>query len=135
MRKTIIGDRDMRITHLNSLNDAIDLAEPAADEIEHARRWFDILTLPYYLEKLSNGRWALINRNNKPLGNPTREWVDHNEAPSFAFDISDAVAAKLSGSPATTSTRIYLTDGPIGGPDYWKRLTYLVRLIETTERS
>ena len=125
----------MRVKHIINFDDAIDITEPSADEKADARVWFDLVSLPYFIEKLPNGRWVIINRRQKPLGSWASRWVDYSEAtPSFAFHINETVATALTGEGATrTTTRIYLTYGPIGTADYWKRLAYLVRLIETVK--
>lgn len=38
--------------------------------------------LPYCLHKSSDGRWLVLNRNYKPLGTLSQEWVDYDTHPA-----------------------------------------------------
>jgi len=38
--------------------------------------------LPYCLQRTSDGRWLVLNRNYKPLGTMSKEWVDYDAHPA-----------------------------------------------------
>jgi hypothetical protein len=73
---------------------------------------------PYCLQRLSDGRYILLNRYYKPLGLPrTTPWVDYDKHPSgVKIRITAAIAKKLSwqGDSHTNVDVIYLyRDGDI----------------------
>jgi hypothetical protein len=49
--------------------------------------------LPYCLQKTSDGRWLVLNRNYKPLGVTSKEWVDYDGHPDRLMLHSRTVAA------------------------------------------
>lgn len=51
------------------------------------------LYLPYCLQRLKDGRYIVLNRYYKPLGNPRADWVNYDEHPS-AQKIKGLTAAK-----------------------------------------
>lgn len=36
---------------------------------------------PYCLQKTRDGKWLVLNRNYKPLGTTSKEWVDYDNHP------------------------------------------------------
>ncbi len=91
---------------------------------------------PYCLDRLADGRYIALNRNYKPLGIQTGEWVKYEEHPSaMPLKITAKDAEKLSWSGSDALDRIYLySDGcvPTDGKDhlagYQKRLAVLMAL-------
>lgn len=59
---------------------------------------FRCVFLPYCLHKQEDGRYVVLNREHKPVGFFTREFVNYDEHPVAVGleDIGPATAAKLS---------------------------------------
>lgn len=71
---------------------------------------FRAIFLPYCLQKQSDGSYVVLNRNYKPLGFTTGEWVDYASYPIKAKmrGIKPKLAAKLSVSGKTDMDQIFL---------------------------
>jgi len=93
----------------------------------------------YCIQRLEGGRYILLNRNYKPIGNQSTDWVTYNTDPSaIKMTITPAAAAKLSWEQSPSVERIYLyNDGCIPTESaahmtaYLKRLAVLAK-IKTT---
>lgn len=78
----------------------------------HEARW---IYLPYCIRRLADGRYIVLNRDYKPLGVQTRDWVDYETHPSAGrIAISATAARKMSwsGSEDLDSIMLY-NDGCI----------------------
>ncbi|MCF8156418.1 MAG: hypothetical protein K9K35_10470 [Rhodoferax sp.] len=67
--------------------------------------------MPYCLERLQDGSYLLLNRQYKPLGVMSKEWVDYETQPSrmrFKRALSAKQIAALSWCASTDPARIYL---------------------------
>jgi hypothetical protein len=72
---------------------------------------FGHVYLPYCLEKQSDGSYAVLNREYKPVGFNTREWIRYEEYPvTINLKITPTIAAKLSSRGDPNIDRIYLYD-------------------------
>lgn len=92
---------------------------------------------PYCLEKQADGRYAVLNRNYKPVGFTLSGYVEYSEHPCLVKlkDLTPVVAAKLNAAAEPTPGRIYLyTDGsvPTDSQAHWdayqRRLQVLASL-------
>lgn len=94
--------------------------------MSEARRFI----FPYCIVHLEDGRFIVLNRNYKPLGVQTEEWVDYDQHPSaIRLAITPAVASKLSWNRSDSIDRIYLYDDgcvPTDSADHMK--AYLERI-------
>lgn len=90
-------------------------------------RW---IFMPYCIQRLKDGRYIVLNRDYKPLGIQTREWVDYETQPSAAkIEISKETAQRLSWEGKDNLDTIFLyNDGcvPTGTPTSMQ--AYLARL-------
>ena len=66
------------------------------------------IELPYCLQRLDDGRYILLNRDYKPIGIETKEWVRYEDYPSAHYfgNIVEDLAIALSSDPK--SPNIYL---------------------------
>ncbi|WP_321868635.1 hypothetical protein [Paraburkholderia tropica] len=93
-------------------------------------RW---VFMPYCLQKLPDGRYIILNRDYKPLGTTSREWVDYETHPSAVrMNISSKTAASLSTHAKPDTDQIFLYDdssSPVHGAqqmrDYMEKLSRL----------
>lgn len=91
---------------------------------------------PYCIQSVKTGGYILLNRNYKPLGIQSGEWVKYETDPSVApLEISVATAKKLSWDGSGDLDRIYLysdscipTDGAVHMESYLKRLAVLMAI-------
>jgi hypothetical protein len=92
---------------------------------------------PYCLERLEDGRYIVLNRNYKPLGDPRRDWVVYEDHPSAQHlkGLTAAKAKAMSYKESPDLDKIYLyNDGcvPTGSAENWaaysKRLHVLAKL-------
>lgn len=95
------------------------------------------LWLPYCLIQLEDGRHIVLNRNYKPLGNPTRDWVKYETDPGAVKlkGLTASKAKKISYTESPDLSRIYLyndgcrpDDGAANWTAYSKRLAVLMSL-------
>lgn len=92
--------------------------------------------IPYCLLQLQDGRYILLNRNYKPLGLITADWIEYEAHPTaFALKLTPAQAQKLSWNQSPDTTRVYLyndgtipTDSPAKLQAYMGRLDQLMKL-------
>lgn len=101
---------------------------------------FDLFAthMPYCLIQQANGGHVVVNRDYKPLGFATQDWVSYEEFPIVHHlkGLGPASAAKISCHGSSDLTRIYLYDdgcNPANGKSsdwegYMCRLEYLLRL-------
>ena len=95
---------------------------------------------PYCLKLLEGGRYILLNRNYKPIGNQTMNRVNYHTDPSaIMMTITPGIAAQLSWDQSHNVERIYLyKDGciPTGSEEhmaaYLKRLAVLAKIRVST---
>lgn len=92
---------------------------------------------PYCLDRQPDGSYAILNRNYKPIGMTTGEWVDYMTAPGrVRFKrMGPSTAVRLSHNGSEELARIYLYDdgsAPDRGPRelaaYLERLGRLMAL-------
>ncbi|MBD8531466.1 MULTISPECIES: hypothetical protein [unclassified Massilia] len=93
--------------------------------------------LPYCLQRLGDGRYIVLNRYYKPLGNPREDWVVYESHPT-AQRLKGVTAAKAKAMSARDSDSvdvIYLyndgcipTESPANWEAYSKRLKVLAKL-------
>lgn len=95
--------------------------------------------LPYCLQRLSDGRYILLNRLYKPLGISSKDWVDYETHPS-AFrpkGINSAVAQKLSWeeSPALDALWLY-KDGskPTLSAEHWAAYSARLQVLASLQQ-
>jgi hypothetical protein len=98
---------------------------------------FTAVCLPYCLQRQADGRYAVLNREYKPVGFNTQEWVEYENYPVCMAikGLGPAMAKKLSckGSDDTDCIQLY-NDGcnPCAGGEemraYSKRLALLTKL-------
>lgn len=89
---------------------------------------------PYCVRRLKDGRYIVLNRNYKPLGEPTTDRVDYDAHPSaVAIKITAAAARKLSWEAKEDLESIFLysdgcvpTSGAAHMAAYCKRLAVLM---------
>ncbi len=84
--------------------------------------------LPYCIQQIADGRYVVLNRNYKPLGFRTRDWVDYGDY-AVPLRITAKQAEKLSyeGSPNTSFVCFY-NDGCIPTASVMHMRAYLDRL-------
>jgi hypothetical protein len=91
---------------------------------------------PYCIQRLEDGRYIILNRNYKPLGNTTGEWIDYaTDASVVKLNITTATAKKLSWEESQNIEKIFLyNDGCIPTSSsahmnaYLKRLSVLMKI-------
>jgi len=96
---------------------------------------FRLIFLPYVLKRLEDGRYVVLNRRYKPLGQITTEFVDYTPHAVRLQGLTAKKAAAISyeGSNALDSIYLY-ADGcvPTGSIQAWtayqKRLAVLAQL-------
>lgn len=73
---------------------------------------FRAVFLPYCLQKQKDGRYAVLNREYKPVGFYTKEWVEYAEHPVLVKikGLTKAKAAKLSVGGKANLDTIFLYD-------------------------
>ncbi len=71
---------------------------------------FRAVFLPYCLDKQPDGRYAVLNREYKPVGFFTKEWITYAEHPVLVKlrGITPTLAAKLSWEHSKDTSRVYL---------------------------
>jgi hypothetical protein len=93
--------------------------------------------MPYCLQKQADGFYAVLNRNYKPVGFNTMDFIDYNDFPVTAKikGIGPGVAKKLSCTGSENTEAIFLYNGgcvptqstaSMGA--YLKRYTILAKL-------
>lgn len=79
---------------------------------------------PYCLRRLDDGRYIVLNRQYKPIGSRTSDWVRYEDDPSAAaIKITVAAAKKLSWDGKDALDVIYLyNDGciPTDSVEHWR---------------
>ena len=103
---------------------------------------FRAVYFPYCIQKQSDGSWVVLNRQYKPVGFNTSEYIEYEKFPVSAKlqGIGSAISKKLSYSGDASGDRIYLyNDGciPTGSKTnmdaYLKKLGILAKLGLTRE--
>ena len=98
---------------------------------------FRSIYLPYCLKKQNDGSYAVLNREYKPVGFNTRDYITYEEYPvTTKFKgIGKGVAKKLSYKGHENTETIYLyndgcvpTQSTANMTAYMKRLTILAKL-------
>ncbi len=91
---------------------------------------------PYCIQRVKTDGYILLNRNYKPLGSQSGDWVEYETNQSVApLKITAATAKKLSWDGSGDLDRIYLysdscipTDGAAHMDAYLKRLAVLMAI-------
>lgn len=91
---------------------------------------------PYCVQRLKDGRYIVLNRDYKPLGIQSREWVEYATDPSASkIKITPAAARKISWEASDSIDAIFLyndgcvpTDGAAHMTAYCKRLAVLMAI-------
>jgi hypothetical protein len=87
--------------------------------------------LPYCIQKQRDGRYMVLNREYKPVGFWTREWVDYTSGPFLVKikGLTKRTVASISFNGDTSLDRIYLyNDGCIPTRSAKHMTAYLKRL-------
>ncbi len=86
--------------------------------------------MPYCIQRLEDGRYIVLNRHYKPLGETTREWVTYETHPTAcALQITARQAAQIDWDGRDSLDRIYLyNDGCIPTESEAHTKAYLDRL-------
>lgn len=93
--------------------------------------------LPYCIEKQKDGSYVVLNREYKPVGFNTTEWIDYDKYPVSAFikGLTPSVMKKISIEDDCDPEHIYLySDGtnPLlskaNMDSYLKKLSVLAKL-------
>lgn len=96
---------------------------------------FRALFLPYCLDQQSDGRYAVLNRNYKPVGLAVEEWVNYADHPGccvYLPGLTPGMAVQLSARGRSNLQRIYLyNDGcvPTQGTEQWDAYQERLRLL------
>jgi len=69
--------------------------------------------LPYHVRRETGGRYVVVNRNYKPVGDPrTEEWVDYEPYAVCVRGVTESVARRASSRDDPDTSSIYLfSDG------------------------
>src|SRR5262245_56006127 len=99
---------------------------------------FRAVHLPYCLERLDDGRYVVLNREYKPLGFNTSDFIKYKNYPMIAVRfgrLTQKLAARVSIDGDSSLERIFLYDdgsNPIRSKknmqEYLKRLELLAKL-------
>ncbi len=86
--------------------------------------------MPYCIQRLEDGRYIVLNRYYKPLGEARSDWVTYETHPTTcALQISAKQAAQISWDGRSSLDRIYLyNDGCIPTESEAHMKAYLSRL-------
>jgi len=92
---------------------------------------------PYGMEKQKSGKWVFFNRNYKPVGFNTSEWIDYDKFP-VEFDLKGLTSAKRKklciDGDGTKDTIYFYKDGSVPNrsaenlSDYFERLEIIIKL-------
>lgn len=67
------------------------------------------LILPYCLQQQKDGRYIALNRNYKPIGFTSNDWVTYENYPiAFTTKITPIIAARISHNSSPNTETIYL---------------------------
>lgn len=103
---------------------------------------FSSIYFPYCIEKQSDGTWVVLNRQYKPVGFNTSDYIKYEEFPVSAKlqGIGPAIAKKLAYDGEVSGDRIYLyndgctpTHSRADMDAYLKKLELLAKLGLTRE--
>ena len=98
---------------------------------------FQAVYFPYCIEKQSDGTWVVLNRQYKPVGFNTSEFINYEEYPVSAklSGIGLGICKKLSYSGEAEGNRVYLyndgctpTNSQKDMDQYLKKLAILAKL-------
>lgn len=87
------------------------------------------INLPYCIQRQTSGKYVLLNRNYKPVGNATREWVDYETLDGLDLRLTEADAQQISWSGNNNIRHVYLfNDGCAPWAGKRHRVEYVRRL-------
>jgi hypothetical protein len=71
---------------------------------------FNAVYMPYCLQRQEDGRYAVLNREYKPLGFTTKDWIRYDNYPVCAEikGMNSAMASRLSYKGSDDTESIYL---------------------------
>jgi hypothetical protein len=93
---------------------------------------------PYCLQKTKDGNWLILNRNYKPLGTTSKEWVDYDDhADRMAIDNRTIAALKklavndIPDKPDDLGLFYFYDDGsmPTESVADWDRYSKILRML------
>ena len=103
------------------------------------------LYFPYCIQKRDDGAWLILNRNYKPIGMTTNEWVDYEAHPAdmCIAKITPAQASKINynGKPEYEDTIYLYTDGCVPTDskkymdEYLARVALVMKLKTVREKA
>ncbi|MCQ4267374.1 hypothetical protein NAV28_09110 [Pseudomonas stutzeri] len=88
---------------------------------------------PYCLDRLEDGSYVLLNRNYKPIGFMTGEWINYEEHPIGMRlpGLTEQLAAELDARGRANLDRIYFyNDGCVPTDGNENMQAYLARLAK-----
>ena len=90
---------------------------------------------PYCIKQLGTDRYIILNRNYKPLGQTSFDYIDYRKHPSIVhMKITEKQAAKLSYNSTSELKCIYLfdnTDTLLKNPQAFNNYTARLKLLAT----
>lgn len=98
---------------------------------------FRSIYFPYCIEKQPNGAWVVLNRQYKPVGFHTNDFINYEDHPisTQLLGLGPSVAKKLSYTGKSEGDRIYLyndgcipTSNKANMDEYLKKLSILAGL-------
>jgi hypothetical protein len=93
---------------------------------------FRSIYLPYCIEKQQDGSWVVLNREYKPVGFNTTEWITYSDFPVSVRlkGLGPAKLARISYNGSVEGNRVFLyDDGCIPTSNAHARKAYLERLF------
>ncbi|MFD0724573.1 hypothetical protein [Lysobacter brunescens] len=94
--------------------------------------------LPYCLQKTKDGKWLVLNRNYKPLGVTSKEWVDYDNHPDRIAINARTISAlrklaiyDIPDMPDDPGLFFFYNDGsiPTESPANWNRYAKILQLL------
>lgn len=87
--------------------------------------------LPFCLVRRTDGRWLPLNRNYKPLGQLSAEWVDYDRHPG-SIPLTQTLEDELSFQREPHRIWLYAPEEGLETPrqqaDYWKKIQLLMTI-------
>lgn len=97
-------------------------------------RTFRQACLPYCLQRIADGRWIALNRQYKPIGMASTDWIDYEAVDAPRLKPTAAQLRALSANGEINGDQVWLyNDGcvPDAGSTHWS--AYAKRLAVLSE--